>query len=207
MRNTLPLQVVPCGAGSRPVDHCDCAQVLPARTCTSPQACPRPDACSRHSMRLRVRAETTLQSSLQRPGSPKTSPKKPKSEHDTHRYKVRGGLGQGGGAACRVVGLDCTSRCKCKQHVLGLCQWRRHGNGEPTMRNFIYYQYFSIPYCTSASLSSPQLLSVVSLLVSPFNVAGFPCGCLRCPRTTTCVPCSNVYCVCQFSPHYYYYII
>jgi len=43
---TFPLQVVPCGAGSRPVDHCHRAQVLPARTRTSPHACPRPDACS-----------------------------------------------------------------------------------------------------------------------------------------------------------------
>jgi hypothetical protein len=43
---TFPLQVVPCGAGSRPVDHCHCAQVLPARTRTSPHACSRPDACS-----------------------------------------------------------------------------------------------------------------------------------------------------------------
>jgi hypothetical protein len=29
---TFPLQVVPGGAGSRPVDHCHCAQVLPSRT-------------------------------------------------------------------------------------------------------------------------------------------------------------------------------
>ena len=167
-----------------------------------PHACPRPHACG---CRSAARAETmALQSSLQRPGSPKTCTQpKPNTIHTV----ARSGEAWDKAEALRAVLLGLIVQAAAN---VNNTYWDFVSGVDTATVSLLCATLFIInmfQFHNLHVLSSPRCRCSVWCLCL-FLLATWPgfraVVCVAC--TSTCVPCSNAN-ICQCFDHYHYYII